>query len=147
MVPSKVGGGPAKIPDTACRFSMATLWAGASPTSGQQPEPANWRNFSEEIYLTQDLREPIHTRVRKSWELNWQKRRPKRSFTQLKGANKLQIWRLKKWFVQGSDPQRSAEQTTASIATRAHAQAHDKASPCGHPTDQRDRLTHGLNFI
>ena len=32
------------------------------------------------------------------------------------------------------------------MATRAHMRAHGKASPCGHPTDHRDRLTHWLEI-
>ena len=40
--------------------------------------------------------------------------------TKLNWASKLQIWWPMQWSVQGSDPQRSAEQTTTNIATRAH---------------------------
>ena len=50
-----------------------------------------------------------------------------------------QIWWPKQWTVQGSYPQRFAEQTTAIMTTRVHMQARQgKASPCRHPTDYRD---------
>ena len=42
-----------------------------------------------------------------------------------------------------SDPQRLAEKATANMATRAHTQAHGKASPCGHHADH-EGLTTGL---
>ena len=98
-------------------------------------KPAQSRNFREETYLTQYLREPIPTRGRKGLTLNWQNRRPNRSSTKLDWANKLQTWCPRKW---------SVGQTTANMATWAHMQAHGKASPCSHSTDHRNRWTHWL---
>ena len=37
--------------------------------------------------------------------------------------------------MQGSDPQRSAEQATASMTIGVHMQVHGKENPCGHSAD------------
>ena len=140
LVPSELGGGPAEIPDTAGRFH-------GNPVSGNQPckrppistvtlMELQWRN------LPYPLPTMNHFLPGKDWALNWQNRPPKEWPRKLNWASKLQMWWSKQWSVQGSDPQRKAEQTTAIMATIAHMQAHGKASPWGHPTDHRDRWTH-----
>ena len=94
----------------------------------------------EKLTLPNIYHEPIPMRGGKGWAMNWQNRWPKQWSIKLNWASKLQIWWPKLWYIQGSDPKRSAEKTTAIIimATRAHMQAHGKASPSYHPTDHRD---------
>jgi len=60
----------------------------------------------EKLTRPNSYHDPIPMRDGKGWALNWQNR------------------------PQSSDLQRSMEH-----ATRAHTQAHGKASPCGHPAD------------
>ena len=45
--------------------------------------------------------------------------------------------------VSGNQP---CKQTSVIMATRAQMQAHGKASPCGHPTDHRNRWMHWLEI-
>ena len=89
------------------------------------------------------------------WVLSSQIKLLKHLSSKLNWASKLQMWWPKQWSVQGSDPQRSAEQATVNMVTRAHMQAHgkanqnknkQKASPCGHPTDHRARWSIGLRW-
>ena len=113
--------------------SMATLWVGTSPASGHQPAPSHRRNFNGETYLTGYL---PWTTPYEGWEglgTELAKSGPKQWSTKLNWASKLPIWWPKQWSVQGSDPQRSAPQTTAFMVTRAQMQAHGKASPCTTP--------------
>ena len=94
----------------------------------------------EKLSWPSTYHEPLPKRGGKGWAQNWQNRRAKQWSTKLNWASKLPIWWPKQWSVQGSDPQRSVQQT------RAHMQAHGKASPCGHSTDPGDRWTHWLEI-
>ena len=131
LVPSRVGGGPAQIPGTAGRFN-------GNPVSGNQPckrpptgtvtlKELQWRNLPDPIPTMNHFL----NRDGKGWAQNCQNRRPKQWSTSLN------------W---GSDPQRSAQETTAILATRAQMQAHGEASPCGHPTDMGDRWDYWLEL-
>ena len=116
-MPWEVGGGPVKIPGISGRFH-------GNPLSGNQPcqrpptsivtlKTLEWRSLPDPI----PYYEPLPMRGGKGWALNWQNRQPKKWSTKLNWASKLEIWWPKQWFVQGSDPQRTAQQTTASMVT------------------------------
>ena len=144
-MPSKVGGGPAQIPGTAGRFH-------GNPVKRNQPckQPPTSiiteGTSVEKLTWPDTYHEPLPLRGGKGCVLNWQNGRPKQRSTELNLASKLPIWCPKQWSVQGSDPLRSVQQTTAILATRAQMQAHGKASPCGHPTDPGDRWAHWLEI-
>ena len=48
---------------------------------------------------------------------------------------------------QSSDLQRSAEQATANLVTKAHMQAHGKASPFGYPANHEHLLRRLLDAL
>ena len=145
LVPSKVGGSPVQsnrhngeVPWQPCEREPALQAAinKRGETEGTSVEKLTWPDT---------YHEPL-PRSGKSWALIWQKRGPKQWSTKLNWASKLQIWWPKQWSVQGSDPKWSAEQTTANMVTRAHMQAHGKASPCRHSIDYRDCWKHWLEI-
>ena len=55
----KVGRGPDAIQHSR-EVSMATLWAGTTPTSGLQLAPTHWKEFSGNTYLTWYLPKPTN---------------------------------------------------------------------------------------
>ena len=126
----------------------------SNPVSGKQPckwpptstvtlKELQWRNLPDPIPTMNNFLWGVG---RAGCRIIWQNRRPKQRSTKLNWASKLPIWWPKQWSVQGTDPQRSAQQTTAILAARAQMQAHCEASPCGHPTDPGDRWTHWLEI-